>query len=74
MTQAEHRERCLFLAKCAAAHSLVQAYLSDTLPQESLAKLDPPYTVRSQRRQVVKEKVKKSLEVLETALENHQYV
>lgn len=50
---------------------MVEDFLNDRLPS---VERTPPYIVRPHRRQIVKEKVKKSLEVLETALENHRYV
>ncbi|OBA22786.1 adenine nucleotide alpha hydrolases-like protein [Metschnikowia bicuspidata var. bicuspidata NRRL YB-4993] len=59
------------LEKCAQAHRLVQGFLAGSLPLAHLASLEPPYIVRPPRRQVVREKVKKSLEVLESALESH---
>lgn len=71
MTQLQHDEQCKFLAKCEEAYHTVQDYLNDKLPA---VETSPPYNVRPHRRQVVKEKVKKSLEVLDTALKNHRYV
>lgn len=71
MSQAQHDEQCRFLAKCEDAYHLVQNFLNDKLFE---TERDPPYVVRQQRRQIVKEKVKKSLEVLNMALENHRYV
>lgn len=71
MPQLQHDEQCRFLAKCEDSYHLVQDFLNDRLPEVTK---NPPYVVREQRRQIVKEKVKKSLEVLNAALENHRYV
>lgn len=62
------------LAKCLEAHLLVQGFLNDTLPVAHLESLNPQYTVQPDRRQGVKEKVRKSLSVLELALDSHRYV
>lgn len=73
MTQ-DSASSTLLMQKCKEAHLLVNSFLDDTLSQAHLAKLDPPYIVRPQRRQIVKEKVKKSLEVLDSALDSLRYV
>lgn len=59
------------LDQCKKAHQLVDAFLSDTLPQEHLHQSTPRYVALSQRRQIVKDKVRKSLEVLHKSLELH---
>ncbi|KAM9939228.1 hypothetical protein OXX80_001295 [Metschnikowia pulcherrima] len=69
MTQ-DSASSTLLIQKCKEAHLLVNSFLDDTLSQAHLAKLDPPYNFRPQRRQIVKEKVKKSLEVLDSALDS----
>lgn len=74
MTLADTKFSASFHSKCREAHGLVQAFLNDSLPEDHLAQLLPVYKSRPQRRLVVKEKVKKSLEVLYTALEKHGYV
>lgn len=66
--------RSLFLSKCKEAHELIQAFLSDKLSLTYLKKLLPPYEVTAQRNREVKEKVRKSLEVLSMSLEGQKYV
>lgn len=71
MTQSQHSEQCRFLLKCQAAYQLVQDFLNDQV----ITKKNPPlYTFLPSRREEVKHKVRKSLEVLETSLERHRYV
>lgn len=74
MTQKEHREQCSFLLRCEEAYDLVQDFLNDSSPHGAISPRAKGYTYRPQRRQVVKEKVKKSLEVLESFIERHKYV
>lgn len=62
------------LATCAEAHQLVQGFLDDSLPETHLRNLNPPYQTSPLKRAAVKEKVLKSLEVLDTALDKHEYV
>ncbi|PSK40970.1 hypothetical protein C7M61_000637 [Candidozyma pseudohaemuli] len=72
MTQKEHREQCSFLLRCEEAYDLVQDFLNDSSPHGAISPRAKGYTYRPQRRQVVKEKVKKSLEVLESFIERHR--
>lgn len=74
MTQKEHREQCSFLLRCEEAYDLVHDFLNDTMPHGMISSRAKGYTYRPQRRQVVKEKVKKSLEILEASIEKHRYV
>lgn len=68
MTQAQHSEQCRFLLKCLVAYHLVQAFLNDEpIPKKHHTR----YTFLANQRQVVKDKVRKSLQVLETSLERH---
>lgn len=71
MTQKDYREQCSFLVRCEEAYNLVHDFLNDTLPHGVISPRAKGYTYRPQRRQVVKEKVKKSLEVLEASIEQH---
>lgn len=71
MTQTDQDEQCKFLAKCEEAYHLVQDFLNDKLPE---VEKNPRYIRRQNHRLIVKEKVQKSLEVLDTALDNHRYV
>lgn len=74
MTQKEHFDQHSFLARCEEAHNVVHDFLNDTLPWGPISPKATKYTYRPQRRKVVKEKVKKSLEVLESALDKQRYV
>lgn len=69
MTQTQHHKQVQFLQKCEEADRLVVSFLQDTLPTPPAR--DPPYTFRPQRRLVVKEKVKKLMEVLDESLRLH---
>ncbi|KAM3123217.1 hypothetical protein ACQ2H7_003557 [Candidozyma auris] len=71
MTQKQHRELCSFLVRCEQAYNLVHDFLNDTLPHGMISARARGYTYRPQRRSIVKEKVKKSLEVLEACIERH---
>lgn len=68
MTQTSHDKQCKFLARCEEAYHLVQDFLHDRLPE---VEKNPPFIFRQHRRLIVKEKVKKSLEVLDKALDSH---
>lgn len=71
MTQTSHDKQCKFLARCEEAYHLVQDFLHDRLPE---VEKNPPFIFRQHQRLIVKEKVKKSLEVLDKALDSHRYV
>lgn len=66
--------RSLFFQKCQDAYELVQLFLSDDLSLGHLDGLLPKYEVSAERGQIVKEKVRKSLQVLSDSLESHRYV
>lgn len=67
-------ERSLFLGKCKEAYNLVQAFLNDELPLDHLELLHPEFLVSAERNEIVKSKIRKSLEVLSVSLEGHRYV
>lgn len=64
----------LFLRKCKEAYDLVQRFLNDELSYSHLEGLLPRYEVCPQRGHIVKQKVRKSLQVLSESLEGHRYV
>lgn len=66
--------KSLFLEKCKDAHDLVQAFLHDELSLLHLDQLLPKYEFSTERNEVVKSKIRKSLDVLSTSLEGHRYV
>lgn len=60
-----------FLERCREAHELVQGFLSDTLPWGSVPARHKDYQYDQNRREGVKNKIKKSLKVLQTAVKRH---
>lgn len=60
-----------FLERCREAHELVQGFLSDTLPWGLVPARHKDYQYDQNRREGVKNKIKKSLQVLQTAVKRH---
>lgn len=63
-----------FLVKCEEASNLVNNFLNDTLPLGLVPERRKDYIYDQARRQKVKEKIYKSLQVFEKAIEIHGYV
>lgn len=64
----------LFLARCHEAYDLVNGFLEAPISAGTTSGRKTGYQCRPELRAVVKQKVEKSLAVLETAIENHGYV
>lgn len=63
-----------FLVRCEEASNLVNDFLNDTLPLGLVPERRKGYIYDNTRRQKVKEKIHKSLEVFDKAIEVHGYV
>lgn len=63
-----------FLVKCEEASNLVNNFLNDTLPLGLVPERRKDYIYDEVRRQKVKEKIHKSLQVFDKAIEIHGYV
>lgn len=63
-----------FRQRCLQASKLVDDFLADSLPWGPISPKAQGYIHKPLRRNLVKEKVKKSLEVLDDALARQRYV
>lgn len=60
-----------FLQRCKEAHELVQGFLDDSLPWGPVPALRLDYKYDAGRRAEVKDKIRKTFEVLQTAVKRH---
>lgn len=74
MSLKEKFERHKLLIRCEECFNLVQGFLSDSLPWSPLPKKKPLYQYNNSLRKTVKDKVLKSIEVLEHSIDLHGYV
>lgn len=71
MNQEQRDNQHHFLQRCEEAFHLVTGFLNDTLPWGLVPERRAGYTYHAEKRQVAKDNIRKTMEVLATAIDRH---